>query len=93
MTGSREIIIAGGILRCFGADRIDLSASPDGPLLIRGATRLVDDQGAAHQIQRPVVAVCRCGGSTRAPWCDGMHKLINARDRERGEQASSPPAA
>ncbi|WP_091531665.1 CDGSH iron-sulfur domain-containing protein [Microlunatus soli] len=57
--------------------------TPDGPLLVRGATRVVDDDGDDHRVQRPVVAVCRCGTSTRPPWCDGMHKLLQNRDRQR----------
>ncbi|HYN30815.1 MAG TPA: CDGSH iron-sulfur domain-containing protein [Dermatophilaceae bacterium] len=23
------------------------------------------------------LAVCRCGGSSIAPWCDGTHRLLN----------------
>jgi CDGSH-type Zn-finger protein len=35
-----------------------------------------DCEGNAHQVTRPVVAVCVCGKSQRDPWCDGTHKVI-----------------
>jgi CDGSH-type Zn-finger protein len=47
---------------------------PDGPLLVRGADAVVDDQGNQHPVTRPVVAVCVCGLTSRAPWCDGTHQ-------------------
>jgi CDGSH-type Zn-finger protein len=53
---------------------------PDGPVLVRGARVVIDDSGAEHPVSRPVVAICQCGHSQRAPWCDGTHKV----SRERG---------
>ena len=47
---------------------------PGGPLLVRGARWVVDADGTEHRVTRPVVAVCRCGMSSLAPWCDGTHK-------------------
>jgi len=55
---------------------IDVVLCADGPMLIRGAETVADDNGLLHPVHRPVVAVCRCGASTRKPWCDGMHKLL-----------------
>jgi CDGSH-type Zn-finger protein len=49
---------------------------PDGPLLIRGAETIRDENGDDHQVTRPVVAVCACGKSARKPWCDSTHKAI-----------------
>lgn len=46
----------------------------NGPYLIRGSFRLVDQDGheiAAHS--RPV-ALCRCGRSQLLPFCDGTHR-------------------
>lgn len=48
-------------------------ACAGGPLLVRGASTWTDEQGQEHPVTRPVVAVCRCGLSQRAPWCDGTH--------------------
>jgi CDGSH-type Zn-finger protein len=50
-------------------------------MLVRGAVEIIDDHGVAHETSRPVVAVCRCGKSSRSPWCDGTHKLVGPRRR------------
>ena len=49
---------------------------PGGPLLVRGATTVVDEEGVEHAATRPVVALCACGKSGRKPWCDSTHKAI-----------------
>ena len=48
----------------------------NGPALVRGAHLVRDQQGREHPVTRPVVGVCMCGRSQRAPWCDGTHKFI-----------------
>jgi len=52
---------------------------PDGPLLVRGARTVQDENGDDHEVTRPVVAVCACGKSARKPWCDSTHKAIAGR--------------
>lgn len=49
---------------------------PGGPALVRGADEVIDANGDVHATTRPVVAVCLCGRSRRAPWCDGTHKVV-----------------
>ena len=61
---------------------------PDGPLLLRGADHLVDDEGVVHPVERGVVAVCRCEKSQRLPWCDGTHRAVQRAQRRRAD----PPA-
>jgi CDGSH-type Zn-finger protein len=48
---------------------------PRGPVLVRGADAVIADD-RRHPVDRPVVAVCVCGKSSRKPWCDGTHKVI-----------------
>ena len=48
----------------------------NGPALVRGADVVRDREGKEHPVTRPVVGVCMCGRSQRAPWCDGTHKFI-----------------
>lgn len=59
-----------------GSRNIEVTLCPNGPLLVRGADAVRDEDGEAHEVTRPVVAVCVCGKSQRGPWCDGTHKVI-----------------
>lgn len=61
---------------------VSVRRCPDGPVLVRGADSVVDDEGVRHEVTRPVVAVCACGRSGRAPWCDGTHKALRPRGVE-----------
>jgi CDGSH-type Zn-finger protein len=46
----------------------------DGPLIVRGDFRLVDQDGGEIDPGRDTVALCRCGRSGIKPFCDGTHK-------------------
>jgi CDGSH-type Zn-finger protein len=48
----------------------------DGPLLVRGPFKIVDQDGNAIDPGRETVALCRCGKSRIRPFCDGSHKLV-----------------
>ncbi len=56
--------------------RADIVLCPGGPILVRGNAVIEDADGTQHTTTRPVSAVCRCGRTSRAPWCDGTHKLL-----------------
>ncbi len=58
------------------SEEVVVRACPGGPLLVRGAEWVSDDDGVEHAVTRPVVAVCACGKSARKPWCDSTHKSI-----------------
>jgi CDGSH-type Zn-finger protein len=58
----------------------------DGPLLVRGPFRIIDQDGNPIQAGRETVALCRCGRSGSRPFCDGTHKLVRFK-------APSGPAA
>ena len=53
-----------------------ITACPNGPLLVRGDVELVDTSGTPIERRRATVALCRCGASAIAPYCDGSHKAI-----------------
>lgn len=60
-----------------GGDRAPrVRVCPDGPVLVTGDVVVEADDGTLHPSTRPVSAICRCGASSRAPWCDGTHKLL-----------------
>jgi CDGSH-type Zn-finger protein len=48
----------------------------DGPLLVRGPFRIVDQEGREIETGREVVALCRCGKSRIRPFCDGTHRVV-----------------
>jgi CDGSH-type Zn-finger protein len=49
----------------------------NGPYLVEGEdVKLVDWNGHDYQITRRPFALCRCGGSTTKPFCDGTHSKI-----------------
>ena len=51
----------------------EICASAGGPLLVRGGIRVTDAEGnLLYQGER--AALCRCGGSSNKPFCDGTHK-------------------
>jgi CDGSH-type Zn-finger protein len=51
----------------------------DGPLLVRGDIKLLDQDGNEIETGRETVALCRCGKSRMRPFCDGTHNLIRFR--------------
>jgi CDGSH-type Zn-finger protein len=50
----------------------------DGPLLVRGPFRIVDQDGNEIETEG-TVALCRCGKSRLRPFCDGTHNLVRFR--------------
>lgn len=46
----------------------------NGPLQVEGAgIKLVDWKGAEYTVAKQPFYLCRCGGSTKKPFCDGTH--------------------
>jgi CDGSH-type Zn-finger protein len=52
-----------------------LEPSENGPYLIKGLENLKNSKGREIPT-KPVVALCRCGGSANKPFCDGTHAKI-----------------
>jgi uncharacterized Fe-S cluster protein YjdI len=67
-----------GALRVRRAGRVPLKgiqARPmaKGPLLLRGEVKVYDSDGNLL-FEGERAALCRCGGSSNKPFCDGTHK-------------------
>jgi CDGSH-type Zn-finger protein len=60
----------------------------DGPLLVRGPFRMVDQNGDEIDVGRDTVALCRCGRSRLRPFCDGTHKLTRFQAPSKPEDRS-----
>jgi CDGSH-type Zn-finger protein len=61
------------------ADEVVITPYRDGPLVVRGPVRFRDQDGAEIVVDRPTVALCRCGKSRMRPLCDSTHKTIGWR--------------
>jgi len=48
----------------------------NGPVLIKGKLRLKWKDGQ-EDLKQEVVALCRCGASSKKPFCDGTHSKID----------------
>ena len=57
-------------------DEATITPYRDGPLLVRGPFRLLDQDGNEIEVDRGTVALCRCGKSRLRPFCDGSHKIV-----------------
>ncbi len=47
----------------------------NGPYIVRNLHKLTNSLGEDLKV-RPIVALCRCGGSSLKPYCDGTHARI-----------------
>jgi uncharacterized Fe-S cluster protein YjdI len=56
-----------------GQPAADVRASANGPLLVSGGVRILDAEGSIL-FEGERAALCRCGGSSNKPFCDGTHK-------------------
>jgi CDGSH-type Zn-finger protein len=64
---------------------IEIKVRENGPYKVTGAIRLIDADGNEFVLPddgRPL-ALCRCGGSTTKPFCDGTHSKIGFDAAER----------
>jgi len=57
----------------LGAEETTVEPRPNGPLFVRGRLRIVGDDGEVIR-EDTRVALCRCGGSSNKPFCDGTHR-------------------
>jgi CDGSH-type Zn-finger protein len=60
------------------AEPVEIKVRLNGPYRVQGPIRLVDADGNEFELPddgRPL-ALCRCGGSTTKPFCDGTHSKI-----------------
>jgi len=49
-----------------------IEASPNGPYLVHG-TLLIRESDGTCTLREGTTALCRCGGSSNKPYCDGTH--------------------
>lgn len=50
-----------------------------GPAYVSGPARIEGEDGSVLVAEGERVALCRCGGSKNAPYCDGTHRTLASR--------------
>ncbi len=54
--------------------QVSVAPRPNGPLLVRGPIRVTRENGEI--VDKESCALCRCGATGTAPFCDGSHNRI-----------------
>ena len=54
----------------------NITPSEDGPYIVSGPVTLTDSDGRVIEHPDPM-SMCRCGGSSNKPFCDGTHATID----------------
>lgn len=66
------------------AEEVQITPRPNGPYIVQGPARITDIDGNQYDVGgKQTVALCRCGGSTNKPFCDGTHSRIGFQAAER----------
>lgn len=56
---------------------VTITVRPNGPLRVEGPIKLINTDGNEIDLTgKPAVSLCRCGASTKKPFCDGTHSKI-----------------
>lgn len=55
---------------------VAIRLSKNGPYIIEGPVEIFDTEGNKITVDKPKIALCRCGASSNKPFCDGTHSQI-----------------
>jgi CDGSH iron-sulfur domain-containing protein 3 len=71
-------------------DDVVIKARENGPYKVTGPVTLIDADGNEYSLAEygESVVLCRCGGSSTKPFCDGTHKQRGFEAAERAVQGS-----
>ena len=56
--------------------QVTITIRENGPYRVEGPLTLRDWNGNEITLRNPPYSLCRCGGSTNKPFCDGTHSKI-----------------
>ena len=76
-----------------GGAAVEIKVRENGPYRVAGPVRLIDADGHEYDLggRGEVIALCRCGGSTTKPFCDGTHSRTGFEAAERAVAAEARP--
>ncbi len=75
---------------------VTIKVRENGPYRVDGdetEVRVIDWNGHEYLVTKRPIALCRCGGSTTKPFCDGTHSKIGFRAAEAAVPGSEDKAA
>jgi 3-phenylpropionate/trans-cinnamate dioxygenase ferredoxin subunit len=73
---------------------VEIRITENGPYLLYGAVEIKDADGNVYDTGgKKVVALCRCGGSTTKPFCDGTHSRTGFAGAERAVATEEEPGS
>ena len=59
------------------SDEVVIKVLNNGPYRVEGPVKIVDADGNEFDVSKKArISLCRCGGSTTKPFCDGTHSKI-----------------
>lgn len=74
---------------------IKITVRKNGPYRVEapeGSVELVDADGNKFDLTgKPAFSLCRCGGSTNKPFCDGTHSKIGFQGAEMAVRKADEP--
>jgi CDGSH-type Zn-finger protein len=62
---------------------VTVTVGKNGPYLVKGPIEIMDPDGNRFRVEREAIALCRCGGSSIKPFCDGTHARIGFQSETR----------
>jgi CDGSH-type Zn-finger protein/uncharacterized Fe-S cluster protein YjdI len=76
-SGALSIERAAVSMAVAGETRVEILK--DGPLIVQGSQRIAHSDGREELVETKA-AYCRCGASSKKPFCDGSHSRIGFSD-------------
>jgi CDGSH-type Zn-finger protein len=64
----------------------------NGPLRVEGKVQMIDCNGNVMAFEKDKFSLCRCGHSSKKPFCDGTHNKIGFAHEDCFVPEPTPPA-
>lgn len=69
-----------------------IKIAQNGPYIVQGEVEIIDHEGNPVKPKGTKVSLCRCGGSTTKPFCDGTHSKIGFKGAEQAVRSADGEA-
>jgi CDGSH-type Zn-finger protein len=71
---SEEVLKVVPVAESAVVPTVKITVRPNGPFRVEGPISLVDVNGNEWDLTgKPAISLCRCGMSSKRPFCDGTH--------------------